>query len=73
MHSVIHLISRFRGHKMEFQLSHITFVEIDHEITSTGFSPSTGLRRTVVSYWWKYVHKYWLTTKRAKLVQEKCE
>ena len=35
-----------------------TFVEIDHEIISTAILlPSAYLRRVVVSYKWKYVHK----------------
>ena len=33
----------------------------DHEITY-GHSPTcTDSRKVVVSYWQKYVHKYWLT------------
>ena len=43
------------GHEFEPQLGHLTFMEIDHEIIST----ATDSRRAVVSYWWKYVHKYW--------------
>ena len=47
--------------------SHITLVEIDHEVHFFGHSlPSVDLRRAVVSYWQKYVHKYWLTTQRTK-------
>ena len=51
--------------------SHITLVEIDHEVHFFGHSlPSVDLRRAVVSYWQKYVHKYWLTTQRNKPAQK---
>ena len=33
--------------------------------------PSTDSRKAVVSFWWKNVHKYWLTAKRTKPAQEK--
>ena len=37
-------------------------MEIDHEIISMVILPFPDSRRAVVSYWQKYVHKYWLTT-----------
>ena len=40
-----------------------SFVEIDHEIFSKviGYTfPSAYSRRTIVSFWQKIVHKYWL-------------
>ena len=50
---------RSRGRKFEFQLAMV----IDHEIISTVNNlPSGSSRRAVVSYWQKYVHKYWLNT-----------
>ena len=40
--------NRSRGHKFESQLGHITFVEIDCEIISTGHSPlSADSKRAV--------------------------
>ena len=33
--------------------------------------PSADSRRAVVSFWWKNVHKYWLTALRTKPAQEK--
>ena len=47
------------------------FVEIDHEIISTAvLLPSADLRRVVVSYKRKYVHKV-LVNGLVKLAQEK--
>ena len=37
------------------------------------WSPPSDSNSTVVSYWHNYEHKYWLTTERVKLAQEKCE
>ena len=43
------------------QLGHASLAGIYHEIISVAISPSsTGSRRAVVSYWLKYMHKYWL-------------
>ena len=48
-----------------------TFVEIDHQIFSTTILlPSSDLRRVVVSYKRKYVHKV-LVNRLVKLAQEK--
>ena len=49
---------RSRVRKFSFQLGHITFVEMAHEIIS---SPSADSRRSVVSSWQKYVHKILVT------------
>ena len=38
-----------------------SFVEIDHEYFLRIFSASADLRRAVVSFWQKNVHKYWLS------------
>ena len=49
-----------------------TFVEIDHEISSTVMHlPSADSRRMVVSYKRKYVHEV-LVSCLGKLAQEKC-
>ena len=49
-----------------------TFVEIDHEIPSTGHSPPyADSRRGFVSYKGKCVHKV-LVNRLFKLAQEKC-
>ena len=51
----------------------IPFMEINHEIYLFSHSPhSADLRRTVVSYWWNYMHKYWLTAWSIEPAQE-CE
>ena len=53
---------RSRGPSLIAAQSH-TLGEIDDEVISTAILlPSTDLRRVVVSYKRKYVHKYWLTT-----------
>ena len=38
-----------------------SFVEIGHEIFYSQSLPSADSRSAVVSFWWKNVHKYWLT------------
>ena len=48
----------------ESQLGYISFVENDHEIIADS-------KREVVTYWRKYVHKYWLRAKRTNPAQEK--
>ena len=47
---------RSRDCKFEFQLDHISVMEIDHETT---YAVILSLW-AVVSYWIKYVHKHWL-------------
>ena len=53
-HYAVGIVSdcRSKGHKFESYPGHITFVEIDHEITSAvgHFHPSVHSRRAVVSY-----------------------
>ena len=43
--------------KFDSQLSHVTFMEINHEIIPCQSAPSADSRRVVVSYLQKYVHK----------------
>ena len=43
-------------------ICHITFKGTDHEIISMAILPlPADSRSAVVSYWWKYVHKYSLS------------
>ena len=35
------------------------------------FPPSAGSRGAIVSYWPKYVHKYWSATKRTQPAETK--
>ena len=51
------------GRYFESQLDHITLLEVDHETFLWWFAPSYHSRRAVVSYWQKYLHMYWLTTR----------
>ena len=37
------------------------------------YSLSADSRKAVVNYWPKFVHKYWLTFKKTKPAQEKCD
>ena len=52
-----------RSHQFNFQLDHITFIKTDNEILSMVILPLQLIQgRAVISYWWKNVHKYWLTS-----------
>ena len=43
-----------------------------HSVMEIDSLPSADLRRAVISFRWKNVHKYWLTTLKTKSALEKC-
>ena len=61
LHSAVGSISdcRSRGHKLESQLGHITFVEFDNEIISMVFLSLPLIQEGLLSVTGESVHKYW--------------